>query len=111
MIVIFKSAAAGDVIMFGDVAHRLMKIMGKDVTPKGIVTIEQLPGAIALLEAAIAEDRKQNAKVAEEDRPLMESGGGGGAARPFVTLAQRAVPLLELLSLAQKKKKPVTWGV
>ena len=109
MIVIFKSAAAGDVIMFGDVAHRLMKIMGKDVTPKGIVTIEQLPGAIALLEAAIAEDRKQSAKVAEEDRPMMES--GGGAARPFVTLAQRAVPLLELLSLAQKKKKPVTWGV
>lgn len=110
MIVIFKSAAAGDVIMFGDVAHRLMKIMGKDTSATGIVTVEQLPAAIAALEAAIAEDKARNASIAEEDRPLTESAGRGDS-RPFVSLAQRAVPLLELLRWAQKKNKPVTWGV
>ena len=110
MIVIFKSAAAGDVIMFGDVAHRLMKIMGKDASPTGIVTTEQLPAAIAALDAAIADDKARNAGVAEEDRPLNES-SSRGESRPFVSLAQRAVPLLELLCWAQKKNKPVTWGV
>ena len=29
MIITFQSAAAGDIIMFGDVAQRMMKLMGK----------------------------------------------------------------------------------
>ena len=110
MIVIFKSDAAGDVIMFGDVAHRLMKIMGKDVAAKGIVTVEQLPEAIARIEAAIAEDKVQLAGIAEEERAVSEV-GTRGENRPFVTLTQRAVPLLELLRWSLKKQKPMTWGV
>ena len=61
MIVTFKSPASGDVIMFGDVAKRMMEIMGKDASDKGIVTVEQLPDAIARLQAAIAADKAQRA--------------------------------------------------
>lgn len=115
MIVTFQSPASGDVIMFGDVAQRMMKLMGKDVTDKGIVTVEQLPDAIARLRAAIDEDKQQRAGMHEEDLPQTEpvgSGGGkGSSSRPFVTLTQRAVPLLELLEWSLKKKKPVVWGV
>jgi hypothetical protein len=122
MIVTFQSPASGDVIMFGDVAKRMMQIMGKDESDKGIVTVEQLPGAIALLKAAIEEDKQQRVGMQEEDLPqtekVMRSGihadGADGTAqnsRPFVTLAQRAVPLLELLEWSLKKKKPVVWGV
>ena len=110
MIVTFQSAAAGDVIMFGDVAKRMMKLMGKDETDKGIVTVEQLPDAIARLKAAIEEDKRQRASVHEEDLPQTER-GGNGSSRPYVTLTQRAVPLLELLEWALKKQKPVVWGV
>ena len=42
MIITFKSKAAGDVIMFADVAERLMLLMGKDKTPQGIITVEQI---------------------------------------------------------------------
>ncbi len=113
MIVIFQSPASGDVIMFGDVAQRMMKLMGKDVTDKGIVTVEQLPDAIARLKAAIEEDKRERAGVQEEDLPRTEPDRSGGAqnSRPFVTLTQRAVPLLELLEWSFKKKKPVVWGV
>lgn len=114
MIVTFQSAAAGDVIMFGDVAQRMMKLMGKDVTDKGIVTVEQLPDAISRIKAAIEEDKRQRAGVQDEDLPQTEpagSSGGAQSSRPFVTLTQRAVPLLELLEWALKKKKPVVWGV
>ena len=113
MIVVFQSPASGDVIMFGDVAQRMMKIMGKDLTDKGIVTVEQLPQAIARLKAAIEEDKQQRAGIKEDDLPQSESVGSGNAnsSRPFVTLTQRAVPLLELLEWSLKKKKPVVWGV
>ena len=114
MIITFQSAAAGDVIMFGDVAQRMMKLMGKEATDKGIVTVEQLPAAIARLKAAIEEDKQQLAGVRDEDLPQTEPAGSGGQAqnsRPFVTLAQRALPLLELLEWSLKKQKPVVWGV
>ena len=35
----------------------------------------------------------------------------GGGSRPYVSLTQRAVPLLELLEWSLKKRKPVVWGV
>ena len=114
MIVIFQSPASGDVIMFGDVAKRMMKLMGKEPTDKGIVTVEQLPDAIARIKAAIEEDKRQRAGMKAEDLPQTEpdgSGGRGQGSRPFVTLTQRAVPLLELLEWSLKKKKPVLWGV
>ena len=114
MIVIFQSPASGDVIMFGDVAKRMMKLMGKEPTDKGIVTVEQLPDAIARIKAAIEEDKQQRAGRSSEDLPQTEpdgSGGRGQSSRPFVTLTQRAVPLLELLEWSLKKQKPVVWGV
>lgn len=113
MIVTFQSPASGDVIMFGDVANRMMKIMGKEPTDKGIVTVEQLPDAIARLKAAIEEDKRQRAGLQDEDLPRTEPDHGGHAqsSRPYVTLTQRAVPLLELLEWSLKKRKPVVWGV
>ena len=104
MIVTFKSKASGDVIMFGDAAHALMKIMGKDADRTGIITPEQLPGAIAALKVAIEESRRQPGPNEDEEaeKPAMTQA---------VTLAQRAIPLLELLEWSQKKSTPVTWGV
>lgn len=114
MIVTFQSPASGDVIMFGDVAQRMMKLMGKDATDKGIITVEQLPDAIARLKAAIEADKQQRAGLQDEDLPQTEpdrSRGSAAGSRPFVTLTQRAVPLLELLEWSLKKQKPVVWGV
>lgn len=110
MIVTFQSPASGDVIMFGDVAKRMMEIMGKEPGEKGIVTVEQLPDAIDRLKAAIAADKASRAKMSPDDLPATEAAEGGGS-RPYVSLAQRAVPLVELLEWSLKKKKPVVWGV
>ncbi len=110
MIVTFKSQATADVIMFGDVAKRMLSIMGKDFTDKGIITVEQIPAAIARLRDAIADDKRQRAGLTEEDMPLQETDEGGGK-RPFVNLVQRAVPLVEMLEWSLKEGKPVVWGV
>lgn len=105
MIVTFKSSASGDVIMFGDVAQRMMEIMGKAPGNTGIVTAEQLPGAIEALRAAIAADKAQQKNSNSDDEDTRSPQGRA------ITLSQRAVPLLELLEWSLKRKVPVTWGV
>ena len=113
MLFVFKSDAAADVIMFGDVAKKLVAILGKDPeSPKGIVTVEQLPDAIARLQAAIAEDKARQAAQgtdADEDADAA-AGDRPGMAAP-VGLAQRAWPLLDMLEASKKEGTPVVWGV
>lgn len=104
MIITFKSKASGDVIMFGDVATQMLRIMGKREDVPGIVTVEQLPDAVARLKAAVAAERADvgggTATAAEEDE---------AAARERVTLSQRAVPLIDLLERSLKERTPVLW--
>lgn len=106
--IVFRSDAAADVMMFDDVAKRMMEIMGKAQAERGIVTVEQLPEAIARLRAAIAEDRARHA--GDHDQPETEEVPGGGK-RGYVGLAQRTAPLVEFLEYSLKAEKPVTWGV
>ena len=107
MIITFRSPASGDVIMFGDVAKQMMNLMGKAVTDEGIVTVEQLPDAIARLRAAVEAEKSRRAGTADEGNDGDEGKPGMGGP---VSLVQRAVPLLELLDWSLRKKKPVTWG-
>lgn len=107
MLIIFKSPASGDVIMFGKNGKEMLEVLGKDKEDaKGIFTVEQLPAAIDTLKAAIAADKARQAnKEDDEDEQDVKPGGGG------VSFFQRAVPLLELLERSLKDKVPVTWGV
>ncbi len=116
MIVIFQSKASGDVIMFGGVAYEMMKIMGKEASPKGIVTVEQLPDAIARLRAAVVADKEAHARQWEKLDEMRESGEASNdemaqTGQQGISLTQRAVPLLELLEHSLRKKVPVVWGV
>lgn len=98
MLITFRTDAAGDVMMFGDVARRMLAIIGKHDEPKGIITVEQLPDAIARLRAAM-----------EADKALGSGPNSEGREKP-VGLAQRAQPLLEQFQWALRKEKPVLWG-
>lgn len=109
-IVAFKSAACADVIYFGDVAKRMMELMGKDASGQGIVTVEQLPAAIAHLQKAIADDRERHRRHVQDEEPGTEAAEGGGT-RPAVSLTQRALPLLAMLEESLAEQKPVVWGV
>lgn len=109
-IVTFKSAATADVIYFGDVARRMMELMGKEAGDQGIVTVEQLPDAIARLKAAIAADKECHRQHVLDEEARTEQDGAGGQ-RPRVSLTQRALPLLEMLEVSLREARPVVWGV
>jgi hypothetical protein len=113
MVITFKSAAAGDVMMLSDHAERLLGIIGKEPkSTQGIVTVEQLSGAIDKLLDAIAEDKARQAEAnADPDQEEKDKEEGRvGMAAP-VGLAQRAWPLLDMLQCSLKEQVPVVWGV
>jgi hypothetical protein len=98
----FKSKAAGDLIMLEPNGRRVLEIVGKDPAPKGIILPADMPGAIAALEKAIAEEEADRKKAAEEGAV----GGGDG-----VSLRQRAVPFLDMLRRCSGAGKEIVWGV
>ncbi len=95
----FKSQAAGDLIMLEPNGRRVLEIIGKDAGPKGIILPEQMPAAIAALEAAIAQEEADRTK------------DGSAPSSDAVSLRQRAVPFLDMLRRCEKDSKEIVWGV
>lgn len=108
MLITFRSQAAGDVMMFANVAKQMLSIIGKEHADKGIVTVAQLPEAIEALKRAIAADKAAWTEQSAAGRPetQSESDGERGA---FVSASQHAQPLLELFEWSLKDDKPVLW--
>lgn len=101
MIYKFKSKATGDLIMLGPDGDQVMRVIGREPQPKGIVEVAAMPGVIGALEAAVAAEAAQ----AADD----EDDGGRGARK--VSLRQRVWPLVEMLRRAHAAGEPVVWGV
>jgi hypothetical protein len=89
----------------------LLQIIGKDNgaagAAKGIILPEQMPAAIAALEAAITQEedalKAAQAEAAERGEELP---------RPdAISLRQRAVPFIEMLRRCEKAGKEIVWGV
>jgi regulator of protease activity HflC (stomatin/prohibitin superfamily) len=103
----FRSKAAGDLIMLEPKGRRVLEIIGKDAGPKGIIEPQQMAGAIAALEQAIAQEE------AEQQAATDEAKAKGQVAPRFdnVSLRQRAVPFIDMLRRADKAGKEIVWGV
>jgi hypothetical protein len=103
----FKSKAAGDLIMLEPNGRRVLQIIGKDPGPQGIVLPEEMPGALAKLEQAIADEEA-------EHNALIEEAKAKGEVPPkfdSVSLRQRAVPFMDMLRRCSKEGKEIVWGV
>lgn len=106
-LVIFRSKAAADITMFAESARRIFEIIGRPESARGVITFEQIPGALQSLMAAVEQEKAQY--KASSDAANDESETKGMQARG-VTFSQRVFPLLEMLRAAQKKRADVTWG-
>ncbi|MGM9487151.1 DUF1840 domain-containing protein [Ideonella sp. YS5] len=112
MIYKFKSKAAGDVIMLQPTGDRVLGLIGKDVTPQGIIEPAQMPAAIqALADAVAADDAARSRRASgEEAREAGEDDAAAGS-HDKVSLRQRVWPLVEMMKRAQAANEPITWGV
>lgn len=110
MLVTFKSRAAGDVLMFGDVAKRVLALIGKDGSAPGIVTVEQLPATIAALREAVEAAKAADA-AAPADRERQQEEAGTVDRHETVSLARRIPPLLEQMQYSLAEETPVVWEI
>jgi len=102
---LFKSKAAGDVLMLGASGDRLLRTIGKEPAAKGIIEPAALPAAIKAIEDAVAQEEALQAKAEEAEMDPTASHGED------VTLRQRAWPLLEMMKAAHAAAKEIVWGV
>ena len=103
----FKSKAAGDLIMTGPNGDQIMRLLGREPAPKGIILSEQMPAAIAALQAAVADDEERRRQAEEEAR----AEGKPLPPREGVSLRQRAWPLIEMLKRSHAAGHEIVWGV
>jgi hypothetical protein len=105
MIYKFKSRATGDLIMLGPNGDQMLRILGREPAPQGIVDVDQLGPAIAALRDAVHQAEKPPGDAAADDQDQDDS------VRNAVTLRQRLWPVIEMFEQALQAKEPVVWGV
>lgn len=98
MLVTFSTDAHADITMFGDVALAMLKKMGHSATVPGALLAEDVPAALNSLTAAI-EAEKDSQPVEQQDDDD----------EPVVSMAHRAMPLIDLLSAAARDECNVMW--
>lgn len=109
MIYKFKSKASGDVIMLGPNGDRVLAILGREPSAKGIIEPAAMPAAIAALHEAVREDEALRASLgrdaqgsSDDDAPALRPGA--------ITLRQRVWPLVDMLQRCHAADEPVVWG-
>jgi hypothetical protein len=100
MLVTFSCPAYASITMFGDVAIRLLKMMGHSGTVSGALLAEDVQAALKRLEAAIEADKQS---------PEPDESAEGGDGESAVSLTHRASPLIGLLKAAVKAECDVMW--
>jgi predicted RNase H-like HicB family nuclease len=103
MLVTFTCKAYADITMFGDAALSLLKMMGHSETVPGAILAEDVPAALDRLKSAIETGKAVPAQSESKENPSDESN------EQPVTVAHRALPLIELLTAAAKENCDVMW--
>lgn len=105
----FKSRATADLIMLEPHGRQILTLMGKTPGASGIVTVQQIPDAIAALEAAVAADEAQ--PPAEEGLEGEEQQDRENERADTVRLRQRVAPFVDMLRRSAAQGADVVWGV
>lgn len=99
--------------MYQEHAKRILDLLHKD-SERGVITAEEAPRAVRLLEGEIEESRKhQVSEQVERDVHAHHGEVEDNEHEPIevVTFSTRAYPLLEMLRSARDQKTDVLWGV
>ena len=95
MLIRFDSKV-GMITMFGDIATKLLKLMGQTGSVPGAILAHDIPAAVQRLRRGVGTEPQESTNYDEDgDTP--------------VNLGNRAFPLIELLERAAKKGADVIW--
>jgi Domain of unknown function (DUF1840) len=107
MLVRFSSLETESVLMFGDVASQLIRMLGASGAVPGAIDAESIPAAVQRLRQQLAlqgaAGTSPSGKTKEDDADQVPE--------PPVGLGIRAQPLIDILERAAAAKVPVMWEV
>jgi len=106
MLVTFRTKAHANITMFGDVAATLIKLMGHSGAIPGALMPEDIPAALARLKAAVEEHANEPLGPDQSGAKTSARNDNEGQ---YVSLAHRALPLIELLTAAAADGEHVMW--
>ncbi len=102
MLIKFKTTATyPEITMFGEVALKLLEMMGRSGKVPSAINAEDIPLALESLRKGVAD-----ADAALEDQPPHEEEEGE---ERRVSMHNRALPLIEMLETAVREDVPVMW--
>ena len=110
VIIEFKSKATGSFFMTEAVAQIVFDALGRELTPQGIFTAEQVPAVRRELAAVVERSRQQDRQALDQHDEAVRQNERSAQDLP-VGLSQRAFPLLDMLTRAEEKNVAVVWGV
>ncbi|MGR5236431.1 DUF1840 domain-containing protein [Vibrio alfacsensis] len=101
MLVTFSCKSYSNIIMFHDIALHMLKMMGHSSAIPGAILADDVPAALENLKHALENDSDlPEIESFEDDEDVMEHA---------VSLKNRALPLIELLTAASRDKCNVMW--
>ncbi|WP_347251653.1 DUF1840 domain-containing protein [Legionella sp.] len=101
MLVTFSCDAYENITMFGHVAKRLLTLMGHSGTVPGAIVAEEVPDALARLEQGVAQSKQNETEKSPTEEDDFQDDP--------VSLAHRALPLINMLKAASKNRCNVMW--
>lgn len=101
---VFKSKADADLLMMPGAGDQLLRIVGKEPAPRGIIELAAIPAAMRALEQAIAAEDESARRGADKDDEDSNVGVRVG-------LHQRAWPLLQMMKRSIAEHADIVWGV
>lgn len=101
MLVTFTCNAYENIIYFGDVAARLLTLMGHSGTIPGAIKAEHIGEALERLQAGIGRSVTNDSSSQSNDEEENE---------PDISLVNRAIPLINMLKAAKKANCDILWS-
>ncbi len=103
MLITFRCKVHANVTMFGDVGLQMLHMMGHSGTVPGSISAQDVPEALSKLKTALELEKRATQQAEpdqDEDDDFLDEP---------VSVSNRALPLLELLSAASKEECDVMW--
>ena len=103
MPITFKSKYSPDILMLETSGRELIRLMGHSGALPGSLAAEDIPAALARLEAAV---KGGPPHTLQADRPRNEDEADR---EPVISAAHRAGPLIKMLQVAAREAEHVIW--
>jgi len=104
MLVKFQTKSYPTIIMFGNVAKKLIKFMGQSGAIPSAIHAKDVPAALHNLQQALKEEinSTENSTKSHNNEDDEEE---------YISIDKRAKPLIELLQSAKKEDEYVMWDI